>query len=138
MGREGVALVIGESLLFAAGTLPTVEFLTMGRGFVFNAGDRSEHESAARAAFAKACEVIDAGKVRLLVLDEITHAINLNLLDAGAVVAALKKRPVGMHIIVTGRNCPAEILAIADLVSEVRNVRHPYDQGIVAQKGIDY
>ena len=123
--------------LFAA-QLPTVEFHTMGKGFVTAKSDREVHKASALAALAKAREVIAEGWVSLLVLDEITYALNLKFLDSAEVVALLKGRPPHLHVILTGRACPPEILAIADLVSEIKNVRHPFDHGIAAQKGIDY
>ena len=74
----------------------------------------------------------------LVVLDEINYAISYKMLDAGVVVEALKKKPETLHVILTGRNAHPEIVDLADLVTEMREVKHPYQKGILAQKGIEY
>jgi len=78
------------------------------------------------------------GQYDLVVLDEINYVISYKMLDAGAVVEALKKKPETLHVILTGRNAHPAIVELADLVTEMREVKHPYQKGISAQKGIEY
>src|ERR1700739_2605568 len=83
-------------------------------------------------------DAIYGGKYDLVVLDEINYTISYKMLDAGEVVEALKNRPERVHVICTGRNAHAKLVELADLVTEMREVKHPYTKGILAQRGIDY
>lgn len=74
----------------------------------------------------------------VLILDEINNAISYDLVEAGEIIKILNDRPVRQTVILTGRNAPEEILEIADLVTEMKNIKHPYDIGIQAKRGIDY
>lgn len=87
-------------------------------------------ERAREAMVNKACD--------LLVLDEISHAINKGLVDLAAVQELILSRPPGLEIILTGRNMPPELIALADLVSEIQEIKHPHEQGIRARKGIEF
>jgi cob(I)alamin adenosyltransferase len=73
-----------------------------------------------------------------VILDELTYLCTWGWIDTAAVVAALRDRPDNVNVIVTGRDCPAEIVEIADTVTEMRKIKHAYDQGIAAKKGIEY
>ncbi|HLI33755.1 MAG TPA: cob(I)yrinic acid a,c-diamide adenosyltransferase, partial [Terriglobia bacterium] len=74
----------------------------------------------------------------LVILDEINYAISYKMLDPEKVAAALRQKPEAVHVILTGRNAHPSIIEQADLVTEMREVKHPYQKGIVAQRGIEY
>ena len=126
----------GERLF--AETLPGITFLVMGRGFTWESDDLSRDKHAARAAWSAAQDLIAKGEHAVVVLDEITYAINYGFLDLGEVLAALRDRPSHVHVVVTGRNAPDELLGAADLVTEMRSLKHPYEHGVPAQPGIDF
>jgi cob(I)alamin adenosyltransferase len=92
----------------------------------------------ARKGFALARKWAEEGKCDFLILDELTWAINLSLLDKKEVLDFLKEFAGKIDIVITGRNCPEEILQIADLVTEMKMIRHPYQKGIGPRKGIEY
>jgi cob(I)alamin adenosyltransferase len=83
-------------------------------------------------------KLISNNKHDILILDEINNAIFYDLVEAGEIIKILDSRPAGQTIVFTGRNAPHEIIKIADLVTEMKNIKHPYDIGIQAKRGIDY
>ncbi len=120
---------------------PDLEIIPMGKGFYKILDDHyteAEHRSAARAALEFAREKMLAGACDLLILDEANNAISTGLLDLSDVLSLLDAKPADFHIVFTGRGAPAELIARADLVTEMREVKHPYQKGILAQKGIDF
>jgi cob(I)alamin adenosyltransferase len=74
----------------------------------------------------------------MVILDEVNYAVSYRMLDPARVVETLKRKPEMVHVILTGRNAHASIVEIADLVTEMREVKHPYQKGILAQRGIEY
>lgn len=114
-----------------------VEWWSTGDGFTWNSKDMDETEARARAAWAGAAEVIASGEHQMIVLDEVTYPINYGWIDVAEVVRAISERPEHVNVIVTGREAPPEVVAIADTVTEMRKVKHAYDRGIRAQRGID-
>jgi len=112
----------------------------MGRGFVKVGGAETDPEDIkmVEAAWAEAEQAIMSGQWELVILDEINYAISYGMLDPAKVVAALKRKPEMVHVILTGRNAHASIVEIADTVTEMRQVKHAYEKGIMAQKGIEY
>ena len=116
------------------------EILPMGRGFVKVGGAETDPEDVrlSEEAWEFAREKIYSGKYDLVVLDEINYVISYKMLDAERVVDALVKRPEQIHVICTGRSAHAKMVEAADLVTEMREVKHPYTKGILAQRGIDY
>ena len=111
----------------------------MGRGFVKLGGEIDpEDKRAADEAWAFAREKIFSGEYDMIILDEINYAISYGLLAVGPVLDTLKRKPEMVHVVLTGRNAPAEVIAAADLVTEMREVKHPYQKGIEAQRGIEY
>jgi cob(I)alamin adenosyltransferase len=112
----------------------------MGRGFVKVGAEKPDPEDIrlAQEAWEFARESILGGQYDLVILDEINYVISYKMLDAGTVVEALKKKPEMLHVILTGRNAPPAIVEMADLVTEMREVKHPYQKGISGQKGIEY
>jgi cob(I)alamin adenosyltransferase len=81
---------------------------------------------------------MESGRYGLVVFDEINYVISYNMLDVEKVVAAFTGRPERVHVICTGRNAHPKLVEAADLVTEMREVKHPYTKGILAQRGIDY
>ena len=92
----------------------------------------------AQEAWEFARENILGGQYDLVILDEINYAISYKMLDPGVVADALRKKPEMVHVILTGRNAHPSIVELADLVTEMREVKHPYQKGILAQRGIEY
>lgn len=116
------------------------QILPMGRGFMKIGGAETDPEDLRliRRAWEYGREQIYSGKYDLVILDEINYAIGYKALDAAEVADALAKRPPEVHVICTGRNAHPKLVEQADLVTEMREVKHPYTQGILAQRGIDY
>jgi cob(I)alamin adenosyltransferase len=112
----------------------------MGRGFVKVGGAETDPEDIrmVEQAWAEAEQAIHSGQWDLVVLDEINYAIGYHMLDPARVVAALKKKPEMVHVILTGRNAHPTIIDLADTVTEMRQVKHAYEKGVEAQRGIEY
>ena len=110
----------------------------MGEGFTWDVADRERDIAAARAAWATSLEMIADPDLSLVVLDELNIALRYDYLDIHEVVAGLQARPPAKHVCVTGRNAKPELLAVADLITEFTPVRHPFEQGFKAQRGIDF
>lgn len=126
----------GERLF--AETLPQLEFQTLGRGFTWESDDLSNDKRAAQHAWEEARTRVLGGGFDLVVLDEITYAINYGFIEGAAVVAALRERPAHVHVILTGRSAPEALLAVADVATEMKLLRHAYQNGVPAQPGLDY
>ena len=112
----------------------------MGRGFVKVGGAETDPEDVrlVEEAWSEAERAIRSGDWDLVILDEINYAISYKMLDPLRVVAVLKEKPGMVHVILTGRNAHPSIVAIADTVTEMREVKHAYTKGIEAQRGIEY
>ena len=123
---------------------PQLEVLQLGRGFVKYMGDRkpfAEHLAAAQEALRIAREKLASGVYDLIVLDELLYAIDyagVQLVSLEDVLGLVGARPPATHLILTGRNAPPALVERADLVTEMREIKHPYRAGIKAQPGIDY
>ncbi len=115
-----------------------VEWWSLGDGFTWDSSDLSESEAVARAAWRFAAEVIAAGEHDVVVLDEVTYPMNWGWIRTEEVVAALRGRPERVNVIATGRAAPAELIDVADTVTEMRKVKHAYDRGVMARRGIDF
>jgi cob(I)alamin adenosyltransferase len=123
--------------LFAA-TIPRLTFLVMGRGFTWESDDLSQDRRAAEEAWSIAKELIGGGEHAIVVLDEFTYALHFGFVSIEEVVETLRRRPPFVHVVVTGRNAPEELIAEADLVTEMRSLKHPFEHGATAQPGIDF
>lgn len=112
----------------------------MGRGFVKVGGAETDPEDLrmVQEAWDESVRAMLSGEWDLLVLDEINYVIGYGMLDAEAVVAALKERPAMLHVILTGRNAHPLLVELADTVTEMREVKHAYTRGILAQRGIEF
>ncbi len=120
---------------------PDFEIVPMGIGFFKILDDshtESEHRSAANNALEAAWEKMRSGEYDMLILDEVNGMFSAGLLDVSQVTSLLDARPRDLTVVLTGRNAPPEIVERADLVTEMREIKHPYQKGILAQKGIDY
>lgn len=115
-----------------------VRFEVMGQGFTWDTQDRAKDIEAAQAAWATSVQMLHDPELDLVILDELNIALRYDYLDIAQVVADLSARPRDKHVVITGRNAKPELLAIADLITEMTLVRHPFDQGIQAQRGIDF
>ena len=115
-----------------------VDWFAIGEGFTWESADLSEDEAVAAAAWHHAAALIAAGAHRLVVLDEITYPMNWGWISTDGVVAAIAGRPADVNVVCTGRDAPAALIEVADTVSEVRKVKHAFDTGVLAMKGIDY
>jgi 5,6-dimethylbenzimidazole synthase len=126
----------GERLF--ARQLPGLTFLVMGEGFTWESDDLTRDRRAAQQAWARSKELIEAGEHDLVVLDEITYAVSYGFVPLAEIVATIRARPRHVHVALTGRNAPEELCALADLVTEMKAVKHPFEQGRKAQPGIDF
>ena len=109
-----------------------------GRGFTWKSEDIEKDKTAAQAGWRLARSAIGSKKYHMIVLDELTYPIKLNMLDEKEVVQVLINRPPELHIVVTGRDAPAALKESADLVTEMQAVKHPLENGVKAQKGIEF
>jgi len=116
------------------------EIRPMGRGFIKVGGAETDPEDIrlARECWQAGRDAIYSGKYDLVILDEINYVISYKMLEAEQIVAELQGRPERVHVICTGRNAHPKLVEAADLVTEMREVKHPYTKGILAQRGIDY
>jgi cob(I)alamin adenosyltransferase len=115
-----------------------VAWHTLGEGFTWETQDRARDVAAAQRAWSKTCELMADPGFGMVVLDELNIALRYEHLDLGAVVAALTARRPGLHVVVTGRNAKPELIAAADLVTEMTLVKHHFAAGVKAQPGIEY
>jgi len=115
-----------------------LEIYPMGTGFTWDAKDREELHLAAAKGWALAREKINSGSYSMVILDELTYALNYGLLDQDEVIAFLAQKPEKLHIIITGRDASEKLIALADLVTEMKEIKHPYKKGIRAMKGIEF
>jgi len=111
---------------------------TMGEGFTWETQDRARDIAAAERAWATAQGLMADPDLGMLILDELNIALRYEYLDLNAVVAALAARRPGLHIVVTGRNAKPEMIAAADLVTEMTLVKHHFASGVKAQAGIEF
>ena len=136
-------VVYGE-LEMAKRLAPQFELLQLGKGFVKHMGDAKpfeEHLAAAQEALAVARERIVSGAYDLIVLDELIYAIDyagVSLVSLEEVLGLLEAKPPALHLVLTGRNAPQALIDRADLVTEMREVKHPWQQKIPAQLGVDF
>lgn len=118
-----------------------VEMEQVGEGFVGIVDDNKEfsvHQEAARKGLAYAREIIHSGKFDIVILDELNVAIDLGLVPLEDALELIRSKPDMLHIVVTGRGAKQELIDLADLVTEMREIKHPYQKGILAQRAIDW
>lgn len=115
-----------------------VEWFAIGEGFTWDSEDLSRDEAVAQEAWSQAAALLGSGTHRLVVLDEITYPMNWGWFDTDEVVAAIRDRSPKVNVICTGRDAPEPLLELADTATEMRVLKHAYQSGIRAMKGIDY
>ncbi|MBR1087132.1 cob(I)yrinic acid a,c-diamide adenosyltransferase [Bradyrhizobium manausense] len=129
----------GERRLLTGHFGELCQFHAMGEGFTWETQDRARDIAAARAGWEKAKELISDANLRMVVLDEINIALRYDYLDIAEVVDFLKtSKPPMTHVVLTGRNAKDELIEIADLVTEMTLVKHPFRSGIKAQAGVEF
>jgi len=129
----------GERRLLTGHFGDLCQFHAMGEGFTWETQDRARDIAAARAGWEKAKQLISDASLRMVVLDEINIALRYDYLDIAEVVDFLKtSRPPMMHVVLIGRNARDELIEIADLVTEMTLVKHPFRSGIKAQPGVEF
>lgn len=114
------------------------DWWAIGEGFTWLSEDLTEDEAVAQEAWRHAKEVILAGAHEVVILDEITYPMNWGWIEVDDVVSTLAARPANVSVVATGRNAPDALVDVADTVSEMRKLKHAYDTGIMARKGLDY
>lgn len=125
--------------LYVVGKLPNLELKAFGRGkFVMQKPASEEDVRLAGKAFDLAKKVVNSGEYDVVVLDEINVAVHLGLIDVKEVVELVKRKPEHVELVLTGRYAPSKIIDLADLVTEMREVKHPYQKSIAARKGIEF
>jgi cob(I)alamin adenosyltransferase len=127
---------VGEAK--AAAALGGIDWEKMGDGWSWLSKDLDESADLARAGWEHVKQVIAEERYEFLLLDEITYPLKWNWIDVDEFVATLRARPGFQHVVVTGRDAPPALIEAADLVSEVVKIKHPMDEGIRAQQGIEW
>jgi len=120
---------------------PNFELIAVGKGFVGILDDnspREEHEKYAAEAIRICREKIFSEKYDVIILDEVNYAINLGLIQVEEIIKIIKEKPSDVDLVLTGRNVKEEIVELADLVTEMKEIKHPFKSGIKAKKGIDF
>jgi cob(I)alamin adenosyltransferase len=115
-----------------------IDWWALGDGFTWDSDDMDESEAVAREAWASARSRMASDQYDLLILDEITYPINWGWIELEDVLAAIESRPPRLNLILTGRDAPPALIGAADTVTEMKKVKHAYDAGVMAKRGIDY
>lgn len=131
------AMLSGEEI-YLKEQCPQVDFYQMGTGFTWDTQDKSGDIEAAKKTWAVVEPMLKDESYHLVVLDELTYMLAYKYLPEADVLAALENRPVSQSVVVTGRGGGSALQAIADTVSEIKEVKHAFKEGIAARKGVDY
>jgi cob(I)alamin adenosyltransferase len=115
-----------------------VTFLRMGEGYTWETQNRERDTRFAREAWNKACEFMADPSYAMVILDEFNIALNHHYVEVAEVLPRLQARPLMQHVVITGRGAPAELIDAADLVTEMKQVKHPFRKGIKAQAGVEF
>ena len=115
-----------------------VDWYNVGDGFTWDSADLEHDKALARQGWEAASALIAAGDHRLVILDEITYLCTWGWIDSADVAAAIRGRPQHVNVVITGRDATEELIDVADTVTEMRKVKHAYDRGISAIRGIEY
>lgn len=137
-----VQFIKGEQLsgeeIYLKSLTDKVYLYQMGTGFTWNTQDRTSDVNAAERTWQVANEVLTNDQYQLVVLDELTYMIAYNYLDENRIIEAIKSRPVEQSVVITGRGGGGALRALADTVSEVKDIKHAFNNGIKARKGVDF
>lgn len=115
-----------------------IELRTAGMGFTRRGGKQELHREKAEEALTMACQEAASGKWDMLILDEVLYAVSFGLLPEAEVMSLAEGRPKSLHLVLTGRGASAALMEAADLVTEMRCIRHPLQNGVTAQEGIEF
>jgi cob(I)alamin adenosyltransferase len=115
-----------------------VDWITGGDGFTWESDDMEATEKAARDAWLRAKDVIAEGEYNLVILDEVTYPVTFGWVPVDDVVKTVSDRPHNVNVIITGRDADPALIDVADTVTEMRKVKHAFDEGIAARKGLDF
>lgn len=115
-----------------------VEVVPLGSGFTWTSTDLERDRALAHEGWDLCRAAIESGDYDVVVLDELTYCFTFRWLEVEEVLTILRQRPEGQHVVITGRDAAQELIDFADLVTEMRAIKHPYDAGIKAQKGIEF
>lgn len=126
----------GEEQFYSA--TENVDFHVMGRGFTWKSDDIEKDIAIAKEAWQFACTVIAEGKYDLVVLDELTYLAHYSMLKEDDIVSVITGRAPSMHVVVTGRYAGDKMIEAADLVTEMKEIKHPFKSGVQAQAGFDF
>jgi cob(I)alamin adenosyltransferase len=125
--------------LHVVGDLPRLELVAYGTGKFIDKGTPDEEDTAqARKALEHAREILRGGEHDVVILDEVNIAITFGLVQVGDILSLIRKKPGNVELVLTGRGAPDEIIEAADLVTEMRKIKHPFNAGVKARKGIEY
>jgi cob(I)alamin adenosyltransferase len=121
------------------GSLPNCEFITMGDGYTWNTQNRDADIATARKGWTEARRMIESGDYQMVILDELNTVLKYDYLPLDEVLGVLAARPEMLHVVVTGRHAPDALVDAADLVTEMRAIKHPYrEQHVKAQRGVEF
>lgn len=115
-----------------------VEIIPLGSGFTWMSENLEQDRALAQQCWLQCREKIESGQYDVVIMDEITYPLKYGWLNIEEILTTLRNRQPQMHVILTGRDAPSELIEFADLVTEMNEVKHPYKQGILAQKGIEF
>jgi cob(I)alamin adenosyltransferase len=115
-----------------------VDWLAVGDGFTWDSGDLDHDIQLARTGWSQAAALIAAGEHQLVILDEVTYLCTWGWVETADVAAAIRGRPEHVNVVLTGRDAPQELIDVADTVTEMREIKHAYQQGIRALRGVDH
>jgi len=114
------------------------DWFAVGDGFTWDSADLDHDKALAQQGWDHAAAIIAAGDHQLVVLDELTYLCTWGWLDVAAVASAIRDRPPHVNVVITGRDAPQELVDVADTATEMRQIKHAYERGITAMRGIDY
>jgi cob(I)alamin adenosyltransferase len=115
-----------------------IEMIPLGDGFTWDSKNIEQDRALAQDGWAQCRERIQSGEYQVVILDEMTYCLRFGWIDTEEVIEVLRNRPAGVHVIITGRDAPPELVEFADIVTEMREVKHPYHSGVRAQPGIEF
>lgn len=117
---------------------PLLDFHVMGRGFTWKSDDLEKDKATAREAWKFAAQTIRENRHELVILDELTYLTHYQIIEEEEILAVLRDKPPAMHIAITGRYASDALIELADLVTEMREIKHPYQNGVKAQRGMEF
>lgn len=115
-----------------------VEIIPLGAGFTWMSKNIERDRALAQEGWQQCRERIESGEYDIVILDELTYCVTLGWLDVHEIIDVIRRRPPGQHVIITGRDAAPELIEFADLVTEMREIKHPYQSGVRAQPGIEF